>query len=500
MKHSLTKKITFIMISLLVGTVLLCWFINTTLLEKYYITNKQNTLLDAYNHIYAINEKEQQDDERKFTEESLIALEKISSNKNIMMMIITANGNIVYSSVNDVEMLRQQFLDIIFSPEKDQTQVIERTERYWMEQKRDTRLNSDYLILWGYLSNGNFILMRSPLESIKESVWISNRFLAYVGVTAAIVGAIIVYLVVKRLFRPILQLVTISKRMANLDFEAKFESRRKDEIAVLGQYMNQLSLTLQTTISELKSANNELKIDIEKKNEIDDMRKEFLSNVSHEFKTPLALIQGYAEGLKECIHDDEQSREFYCEVIMEESDKMNQMVKKLLTLNQLEFGNESIVMERFDVIELINGVINSTAILREQSQIQLIFDEVLPIYVWGDEFKTEEVLINYMSNAIHHVSGEKKIILSIEKKPHVVRISVFNTGTAIPFEDLDNIWIKFYKVDKARTREYGGSGIGLSIVKAIMDSFHQECGVLNREGGVEFWFELDSPNRELPEN
>ncbi len=177
---------------------------------------------------------------------------------------------------------------------------------------------------------------------------------------------------------------------------------------------------------------------------------------------------------------------------MDEADKMNQMVKKLLTLNQLEFGNEIVKMERFDVTELINGVVNSSGILLSQNEIQVEFDGTEPLYVWADEFKLEEVITNYLSNAIHHADFEKKISIWYTQKEGCVRISVFNTGKPIPEEDLDKIWVKFYKVDKARTREYGGSGIGLSIVKAIMDSLHQQCGVINHEDGVEFWMELST--------
>ena len=227
------------------------------------------------------------------------------------------------------------------------------------------------------------------------------------------------------------------------------------------------------------------------KDAVANMRKEFSANVSHELKTPLALIQGYAEGLKECINDDAQSRDFYCEVIMDEADKMNQMVKKLLTLNQLESGNETITMERFDVTELIRGVLHSVDILIGQSGITVTECPAEPIYVWADEFMTEEVVTNYLSNAIHYAGGKKEISIRCREQEKNVRISVFNTGDPIPEEDIDKIWSKFYKVDKARTREYGGSGIGLSIVKAIMDSFHQQCGVINHEDGVEFWFELE---------
>ena len=313
-----------------------------------------------------------------------------------------------------------------------------------------------------------------------------------VGVIMVILCAVIIYIVTRKITNPILQLADISKRMTNLDFDAKFQGKGENEINLLGDHMNQLSETLEKTISELKSANNELQMDIERKTEIDEMRKEFISNVSHELKTPIALIQGYAEGLSECINDDAASREFYCEVIMDEADKMNTMVKNLLTLNQLESGSEQVVFERFDLLEVIHGVVNATAILREQSGISLNVHARGAEYVWADEFKTEQVLTNYISNAIHYAAGEKRIEVSVIPGADTVRVEVFNTGNTIPDEEAAHIWDKFYKIDKARTREYGGNGIGLSIVKAIMDSFHQKCGVLNEENGVTFWFELDN--------
>ena len=173
---------------------------------------------------------------------------------------------------------------------------------------------------------------------------------------------------------------------------------------------------------------------------------------------------------------------------------MNRMVKKLLTLNQLEFGNDTVDMSRFDILELIRGVINASALLAEQKGVEVILDASGPLYVWGDEFKVEEVFTNYLSNAFNHADGEKRIVVSCKKRDALLRVSVFNTGEPISEEETDKIWEKFYKVDKARTREYGGSGIGLSIVKAIMDSFHQNCGVCSHEDGVEFWFELECDN------
>ena len=146
------------------------------------------------------------------------------------------------------------------------------------------------------------------------------------------------YFVSNRFLGPITVLTNIAKRMSELDFTAKYEVKTEDEVGVLGNSMNMLSETLEQALAELKEANTELKKDLEKKEQIDAMRKEFLSNVSHELKTPIALIQGYAEGLMDNINDDEESKEFYCEVIVDEARKMNQMVKKIMDLNQLEFG------------------------------------------------------------------------------------------------------------------------------------------------------------------
>lgn len=488
---SLTRKIVTIIICLVAGTLMLCWVLNNAFLEKYYVINQQNTLLNGFATIDMASESGE-----LYSSEFDVVFDNLCANGNVTVMIISSDRTILRSSVNNTQKMLIEFMDIIFGERQNETSILLQNENYVIQRQKDNRLDSEYLVLYGTLSNGNLILMRSALESIRESVKISNRFLGAVGVFSVIVSAVVIVFVSRGITMPLLELTNISKRMTELDFEAKYQARtkRKDEIDELGEHMNELSKALEQTISELKSANNQLQIDIDKKTKIDEMRKEFLSNVSHELKTPLALIQGYAEGLKECINEDAQSREFYCEVIMDEADKMNRMVKKLLTLNQLEFGNEVVAMERFDLTELIQGVVNASAILLNQNEITLTFSENKPIFVWADEFKVEEVVTNYLSNAIHHAEGEKKIDIFYRQMEERVRVSVFNTGKPIPQEDIENIWIKFYKVDKARTREYGGSGIGLSIVKAIMESFHQQCGVINYENGVEFWFELETGN------
>lgn len=491
--HSLTGQITLIMIALVAGTVLLGWVINSIFLSRYYMWNKAKILTDSYQTVDAAAQAGDLDSE-KFD----IEFERMCANDNLMMIIINSDLTVVRSSVNDNKTMLSRFMEVLVGSINGESTPVKSGDGYDIQKQKDLRMNSDYLVMWGTLSDGRLVMARTALESIHESSALTNRFLFITGMIAVVIGAFLAGILTRRVTNPILELTELSKRMTQLDFEAKYtvSKKNKNEIDLLGEHMNQMSGKLQQTISELKSANNELMLDNERKTKVDEMRREFLSNVSHELKTPLALIQGYAEGLLECINDDAQSREFYCEVIMDEADKMNRMVKKLLTLNQLEFG-DAIEMERFDLTELINGVIDASSILAKQSGITVCFEQEQPLYVWADEFKIEEVITNFLSNAIHYAMYEKRITIYYTVHKDSVRVSVFNTGDQIPEEDLDKVWIKFYKVDKARTREYGGSGIGLSIVKAIMDSLHQECGVCNRDGGVEFWIDLDTKNEEM---
>ena len=486
-KRSITTQIGMVIIALVAGTVLLCWFLNTTFLEQYYRTMKAAQLESGYDEINrAAKNGKLSDDEFD------VQFDRISANGNIEILVVTSDGTAVRSTSNDSLNLIRQFMDVLFGDATDNgRKEVAHTYNYKIVKVTDNRMASEYLVLWGTLEDGKLVMMRTALESIRESVHIANRFLAYIGLGGMLVSVLVVLLVTRRITRPIRQLTQIAGQMSELDFSAKYEIRNDSrEIEQLGIYMNRLSSTLERAISELKTANNELKSDIEKKEQIDEMRKEFLSNVSHELKTPLALIQGYAEGLNECINDDAESRSFYCEVIMDEAGKMNRMVQKLLTLNHLEFGNDPITIDRFDITELIQGVVENNSLLLQQDGICLEFDEP-ETYVWGDEFQIEEVMTNYLSNAMHYAAGEKRIRIFYTAGKDTLRISVFNTGSHIPEEDITQIWDKFYKVDKARTREYGGSGIGLSIVKAIMDSHHRTCGVCNQPDGVEFWFELD---------
>ena len=265
----------------------------------------------------------------------------------------------------------------------------------------------------------------------------------------------------------------------------------------LGKSINAMSSKLEKTIKQLRSTNIELEKDIEQKSKLDEMRKSFISDVSHELKTPIALIQGYAEGLIENVNSDEESRNFYAQVILDETNKMDILVKQLLELMKLEYGKREFNDTTFDIIELEREVLRKSKVMLDEKNIKVEFDQNQKINVIADDFYIEQVLSNYLTNAIKHVKeidGKKtiKIENTINKEKNKVRISVFNTGENISEEHILKIWDRFYKVDESRNRQDGGTGIGLSFVKAVMNNYENDYGVINKENGVEFYFELNA--------
>ena len=533
-KHSIRFKITVLFAGIICILIVMLLLFNITFSEKFYMQDKREAMLNAYE---SIDDACNQYSSGSISDTDLRNnLEQVSTSKGMSIIIVNSDWTTFYVSTHGDEMMLERLKKSIFNndifqgmpdksgsmqeqpdenrngginagkktlPEKiidmsgngasETRDILYQSDKYTVQKVYDSRLLDDYIELWGTLDNGNFILIRTPIQGIKDNVHISNTFITYIGIVTLIIGIIAAFVLSSYISKPIKQLSNIAERMSELDFDIKYDGKDKGEIGLLGKSMNNMSQKLEENISQLKTANLELQRDIDKKEKLEKMRTDFLSNVSHELKTPIALIQGYAEGLKEGITDDPESMDFYCSVIMDEAAKMNNMVKRLLTLNQIEFGEDELVMERFDINELVKSVVNANELRATQKNLRITYDILdTPLYVWADEYKVEEVVTNYLSNAINHCCNENIIKIKVG---HIdkdnVRVSVFNTGNNIPEADIEHIWEKFYKVDKARTREYGGNGIGLSIVKAIVESMGKTCGVNNLSDGVEFWFDLD---------
>lgn len=497
MRHSIRVKVTFILVLMALCMVATMLLFNSTMLEKYYMADKRTAFIDTYNNVNScsVNYSAGKINNDEYQEQ----LEQIASRTNISILIIQSDWTATFASMRNLEDFKNRLQDSLFKQAfagydipKDDYEVVVENDNYTIQQVYNDVMNDTFMELYGTLDNGNMVYMSIAIKSIQDNVRISNRFIWIMGAVLVLVSFIFAFVLSNYISKPVLEISRIAEKMSEFDFNIKYDGSDKSEIGKLGKSMNELSEKLESTISELKEANIELKKDIEGKEEAEERRKEFLSNVSHELKTPIALIQGYAEGLKEGIaDDDEESRDYYCDVIIDEAQKMNGMVKNLLNLSHIESGSEQLSIERFDITELISGIVGNKNLLASQKNCEIIYDRTEPQYVWADETKIEEVITNYLTNAINHCEYDKKIIIKNFRVGDDVKVTVFNTGKNIPEEELDKIWIKFYKVDKARTREYGGNGIGLSIVKAIMDLHNKKCGVENKSDGVEFWFVLD---------
>lgn len=476
--QSIQVKMTLMLIIIMTSTILLSVFINVTMLKPYYVMQEKKCIKAAYKEIQQVF---QQDTVQK------AEIDQIVRNYDYRILITDMTNQMVYSSESEQGIMYKDMKNILQNIDKIQFQMNQKGYGIITTSKKNSGTSMN---LVGYLDEQYTVIISTPMESIQSSARLSGRFTAYVGIFLIFGGGIAMYVYSKRFTEPIEEMAGAANRMSNLDFDVKVKKYGEDEIGKLGESLNELSGKLEMTISELKTANNQLQKDIEQKVQIDEMRKEFLSHVSHELKTPIALIQGYSEGLKDNIFDDEESKDFYCDVIADEAKKMNRMVQKLMTLNQIEFGNDQVEMERFDITELIQNMLDANRILLEKEQIQVKFEEP-SMNVWADEFMIEEVVSNYLSNARNHASSQGIIWIRYERHGDNLRVKVYNSGKHIPEEDLDKLWVKFYKVDKARTREYGGSGVGLSIVEATMKAHGKDYGVANVLGGVEFYFEVE---------
>ena len=463
--------------------------LNNSVLGRFYLYNKKKNLKMAYS---IINEFYNNQDSYNDIEAEL---DRISAKNDFDILIKDEYNQSIYISSKDffAGLIQMNMMTARSGLEKNN--VLEKNEKYTISEIKDETTNISYIIFVSKLDNGYKIYIRLPMASIEESVKISNKFLYYIALFVIIFGGIVLSIVSRRFSEPIEELDDIAKKMANLDFSQKYNvSQANDEVDNLGRSINKLSDKLESTIKQLKSTNLELEKDVEEQSQIDEMRKSFISDVSHELKTPIALIQGYSEGLIENVNSDEESRKFYAEVILDEATKMDKLVKQLLELMKLEYGKKNFNNTNFNIIELEKEIIRKSEVMLQKENIKIEMPEETAIEVYADEFYIDQVITNYITNAIKYcneINNEKKIKITNEIIDEKVRITVFNTSKGLSEEELVHIWNRFYKIDESRNRDNGGTGIGLSLVKAIMNNYGNEYGARNVKDGIEFYFDLD---------
>lgn len=486
---SVRVKLFLILCLVVLSIIAFLILVNSFVLEKYYQYTKSNNLKSTYALINSYYTGQISVD--NISDE----LDKISISNNFDIIIKDNENVAIYMSNKDFLSSIRKVINFWGMDKKQEATIIEQEDNIEIKRIVDTETKMTYMLLKGTLDNGFVAYIRLPMSSITESVQISNKFLYLIACIVIIVGGIVIIYISKQFSSPISEISAIAKKMANLDFSQKYVVKDDDEINELGKNINIMSEKLEGTINQLRSTNIELERDIERKSKIDEMRKSFISDVSHELKTPIALIQGYSEGLLENVNTDEESRKFYAEVIQDEINKMDKLVKQLLELMKLEYGKREFNNKVFDIVELESEVLRKSKVMLEEKNIKVEFENSGEIDVFADDFYIEQVITNYITNAIKNIKevNKKKIIKvtnELNQDKQIVRVKVFNTGDNIKEENLMRIWNRFYKVDESRNRADGGTGIGLSFVKAVMNNYEQDYGVINKEDGVEFFFDL----------
>ena len=487
---SVRVKLFLTLSLIIIGIIIFLILVNNFVFGQFYLYSKRNALKSVYQ---TVNDYYNNGEIGDLSAE----LEQVAVRNNFDILIRNDQNVNVYTSNKDFLSTYGEMNEMTSRFNTGAGEVIEENNNFVITRIKDTKNGLTYILLAATLDNGYLLYIRIPINSIQESVKISNNFLYLIAGFAILIAAVIVSYVSRKFTDPILELNSIAKKMANLDFSHKYRTTdADDEINNLGKSINLMSDKLEGTIKQLRATNNELERDIEEKSKLDEMRKSFISDVSHELKTPIALIQGYSEGLLENVNTDEESRKFYAEVILDETNKMDKLVKELLELMKLEYGKREFNDTTFNIVEVEKEVIRKSQVMLDEKQVKIKLETPDEINVVADDFYIEQVITNYFTNAIKHVeevNGNKLIkienVVDVEKNK--VRVKVFNTGKPIPEEHLNRIWNRFYKVDKSRNRNDGGTGIGLAFVKAIMSNYGNSYGVINKEDGVEFYFELE---------
>jgi signal transduction histidine kinase len=333
--------------------------------------------------------------------------------------------------------------------------------------------------------------VQTPKKFIKDISDLAIKYTLYISIFTFLIGALVIYFIADRTTKPIRKMQQIANNISNLDFSYRCDVQSSDEIGLLSGSINNMSAKLQDFVSQLLVANEKLKDDLTRQEKTDKMRKQFIANVSHDFKTPLTLIMSYSEALIDMKDMDESTKIEYLNIIMNEGNKMSEFVQELLKLSQLESGMIKLEKTNFSINEIINDTIRKNKIIAESKN--LIIEKSISnnSIVFADYYRISQVFQNLYENAIKYSSNNSIIKISTSNNLDKCIIKINNTGKIISDEDLENIFISFYRSDKSR-KNMGSYGLGLAIVKIIMDMHGENFGVKNVNNGVEFWFELEN--------
>lgn len=494
MNKSISKKLFAITFGLLITIIISSLLFQGLFFEQFYLSKKTHQLVNEVNKFRTLH---------SFQIYDTIALDKALNDyehkNNSRMAIFSADGLSITSEnykTDDFKTLsafcaellsNKELINDVLSSNKTKTTVFNNIS----SNSKKIGVVAPMSLMY---DNDSIIISVSSTQPIEEAAIVIRDFYKYLILGFLLVGFLLAYVYANLISKPLIEINKVAVKMSSMDFSAKCEVNSDDEIGYLGQTLNFLSANLRDALTDLKNKNRKLEADIDKERKLENLRKDFVAGVSHELKTPIGIIEGYAEGIKDGIVSGKDI-DLYIETIIDESQKMNKLVSNMLELSKLESGTIELNIEDFNILRLINKILVKHTLDFKEKEIEVIFNYTIPYaYVKGDIFQLDQVLTNIFTNALKYTPNNEKVIVSVIDNLNSYLISIENTGSSIPEEELENIFSKFYRIDKSRKRNTNSTGLGLSIVERILNLHESNYKIKNTDSGVDFSFTLEKGN------
>lgn len=494
MKKSISKKIFLITIGFIGVLIILMMLFQLLFFQKFYVNKKKEILENSVQKFVSTYSYNIKSEGSLYT--ALLNFEQKNSSK---VGIYSSSGEAMYlpemgSSQSESSKFLSRILGTLYI-KNDYADALLSSHKTITTIYQDPNSNLKHIVSISPMSlrtkNDSIIIAVSSFEVIQEASSIIGEFYIFIFIAVLVLGLILSYIYNALISKPLIKLNNTAQKMSSMDFSEQCSVNSEDEIGNLAKTLNFLSINLSKALSDLRDRNRQLQADISRERQLEKIRKDFIAGVSHELKTPIGIIEGYAEGLKDNIVEGE-ARDFYLDVIIDESKKMNKLVLDMLELSKLESADISIKPRPFNLIEVTEKIIKKLQILADEKHLHILrlYEIGENITVIGDDFKIEQVISNFLNNAIKYTNPHEKININIFSEGNLAKFEIENTGVFLNKNDLEKVWHQFYRVDKSRSRESGSYGLGLAIVKQILTLHHSTFGVKNTSTGVMFFFTL----------
>lgn len=446
-KNSLKLHVWLYLIIFGLALLLFLWLFQITFVDKFYEYSKSRQIKKTASKIVDIYNNR-------------TSLDKVSFSDDVCIEIVQSNYTIYSSSYNKGCLTSDEYKKDFYNSNLE-------NKTY---ELINPKFNNKSLVYAVKVNNYTYAFVSSSLVPLDTTVMILSRQLIIVSFIVLLLSLLIGYFISKRLSKPIEKMNENAKKLASGNYEFEFDNNSNIyEIDELANTLNYAKKELEQT---------------------DELRRDLLANVSHDLKTPLTMIKGYAEMVRDLTYNNEEKRNNNLNVIIEETDRLNHLVEDILTLSKIQANKDELNIEKFDLCELINTIVNRYSIYKDTQG--YIFELNIPskLIISADKKKIEQVIYNLINNAINYTGKDNKIIINIYDTDRI-RVEIKDTGRGIKEEDISNIWNKYYHSNKKHKRNVIGTGLGLSIVKTILESHNFRYGVISKKNrGTIFYFEI----------